>query len=157
MISLKNFKALNQAELEEVLKWRNDKSVARFMKTQNISLKEHLDFVKRLKNDASKAYFVVLKDDESVGVIHLFDITPSSCEFGLYAKPGVKGVGVDLMREIMRYAFENLKVQKLKACVLKTNEKALNLYLKSGFKIVNEDEKMFYVCKTRGGGGVAFR
>ena len=151
MIELRNFISLNENELKELLKWRN--SVGNFMKTQNISLKEHLKFVNSLKNDESKRYFVVFKGGQSIGVIHLFDITPYSCEFGLYAKPNLRGVGQLLMNEVLNYAFDTLKVQILKACVFKTNERALTLYLKNGFKIISEDEKMFYLCK-RGGGGV---
>ncbi|WP_213274510.1 UDP-4-amino-4,6-dideoxy-N-acetyl-beta-L-altrosamine N-acetyltransferase [Campylobacter vulpis] len=153
MIELRNFISLSENELKELLKWRNDKSVAAFMKTQNISLEEHLQFVKSLKNDISKRYFVVFKGGQSIGVIHLFNISLQTCEFGLYAKPCVKGVGQFLMNEVLNYAFTHLKVQKLNACVFKTNEKALTLYLKNGFEIINEDEKMLYVCKIRGGGG----
>lgn len=153
MIELKNFISLNKSELKELLKWRNDKSVASFMKTQNISLKEHLNFVKSLKNDPSKRYFVVLKDNMSVGVINFFDISFDICEFGLYTKPGIKGIGQLLMNEILNYAFTHLRVKKLKACVFKTNQKALNLYLENGFNIVKEDAKMLYLYKCGGGGG----
>ncbi|ELB9335823.1 UDP-4-amino-4,6-dideoxy-N-acetyl-beta-L-altrosamine N-acetyltransferase [Campylobacter upsaliensis] len=150
MIELRNFISLNENELKELLKWRN--SVGNFMKTQNISLKEHLNFVKSLKNDASRRYFVVFKGGQSIGVIHLFNISLQTCEFGLYAKPNLRGVGQLLMNEVLNYAFDTLKVQILKACVFKTNERALTLYLKNDFKIINEDEIMLYLCK-RGGGG----
>ncbi|MEB2831018.1 UDP-4-amino-4,6-dideoxy-N-acetyl-beta-L-altrosamine N-acetyltransferase [Campylobacter upsaliensis] len=151
MIELRNFISLNENELKELLKWRN--SVGNFMKTQNISLKEHLNFVKSLKNDASRRYFVLLKDGAWIGVINFFNIDKKACEFGLYAKPNLRGVGQLLMNEVLNYAFDTLKVQILKACVFKTNERALTLYLKNDFKIINEDETMLYLCK-RGGGGV---
>ncbi|ELU6581768.1 UDP-4-amino-4,6-dideoxy-N-acetyl-beta-L-altrosamine N-acetyltransferase [Campylobacter upsaliensis] len=151
MIELRNFISLNENELKELLKWRN--SVGNFMKTQNISLKEHLNFVKSLKNDASRRYFVLLKDGAWIGVINFFNIDKKACEFGLYAKPNLRGVGQLLMNEVLNYAFDTLKVQILKACVFKTNERALALYLKNDFKIINEDETMLYLCK-RGGGGV---
>ncbi|EHH4696793.1 UDP-4-amino-4,6-dideoxy-N-acetyl-beta-L-altrosamine N-acetyltransferase, partial [Campylobacter upsaliensis] len=142
MIELRNFISLNENELKELLKWRN--SVGNFMKTQNISLKEHLNFVKSLKNDASRRYFVVFKGGQNIGVIHLFNISLQTCEFGLYAKPNLRGVGQLLMNEVLNYAFDTLKVQILKACVFKTNERALALYLKNDFKIINEDETMLY-------------
>ena len=89
--------------------------------------------------------------DKDVGVIYFFDINEKECEFGLYAKPNLRGVGQLLMNEVLNYAFDTLKVQILKACVFKTNERALALYLKNDFKIINEDETMLYLCK-RGGG-----
>nr|WP_250325428.1 UDP-4-amino-4,6-dideoxy-N-acetyl-beta-L-altrosamine N-acetyltransferase [Campylobacter upsaliensis] len=147
---LKNFTDLNYKELREVLEWRNE--VSDLMKTQNISLKEHLEFIEKLENSEDKSYFLVRDGDKDVGVIYFFDINEKECEFGLYAKPNLRGVGQLLMNEVLNYAFDTLKVQILKACVFKTNERALTLYLKNDFKIINEDETMLYLCK-RGGGG----
>ncbi|HEC1767616.1 TPA: GNAT family N-acetyltransferase, partial [Campylobacter lari] len=66
-----------------------------------------------------------------------------SCEFGLY---GIKkGIGELLMQEVKNYAFNILKVQTLNACVFKENTKALNLYLKHGFKIIKEDNNFYFV------------
>ncbi|WP_306811033.1 UDP-4-amino-4,6-dideoxy-N-acetyl-beta-L-altrosamine N-acetyltransferase [Campylobacter upsaliensis] len=148
---LKNFTDLNYKELREVLEWRNE--VSDLMKTQNISLKEHLEFIEKLENSEDKSYFLVRDGDKDVGVIYFFDINEKECEFGLYAKPNLRGVGQLLMNEVLNYAFDTLKVQILKACVFKTNERALTLYLKNDFKIINEDETMLYLCKRGGGGG----
>ncbi|HEC1550195.1 TPA: UDP-4-amino-4,6-dideoxy-N-acetyl-beta-L-altrosamine N-acetyltransferase, partial [Campylobacter upsaliensis] len=118
---LKNFTDLNYKELREVLEWRNE--VSDLMKTQNISLKEHLEFIEKLENSEDKSYFLVRDGDKDVGVIYFFDINEKECEFGLYAKPNLRGVGQLLMNEVLNYAFDTLKVQILKACVFKTNER----------------------------------
>ncbi|EAJ6188627.1 UDP-4-amino-4,6-dideoxy-N-acetyl-beta-L-altrosamine N-acetyltransferase [Campylobacter lari] len=143
MIILKDFIHLTQEEIKLVLKWRNDESIAKFMKTQNISLEEHLNFLSSLKTNATKKYFLVYDDENIIGVIDFINITKLSCEFGLY---GIKkGVGELLMQEVKNYAFNVLKVQTLNACVFKENTKALNLYLKHGFKIVNTKKELFYL------------
>ncbi|EAK9939970.1 UDP-4-amino-4,6-dideoxy-N-acetyl-beta-L-altrosamine N-acetyltransferase [Campylobacter lari] len=143
MIILKDFIHLNQEEIKLVLKWRNDESIAKFMKTQNITLKEHLSFLSSLKTDITKKYFLVYDSKQVIGVIDFINITNNSCEFGLY---GIKkGVGNLLMEEIKNYAFNILKVKILKACVFKENTKALNLYLKHGFKIIKEDNNFYFV------------
>ncbi|AJD06815.1 UDP-4-amino-4,6-dideoxy-N-acetyl-beta-L-altrosamine N-acetyltransferase [Campylobacter lari] len=143
MIVLKDFIHLNQEEIELILKWRNDENIAKFMKTQNITLKEHLIFLSSLKTDITKKYFLVYDDKNIIGVIDFINITNHSCEFGLY---GIKkGVGELLMQEVKNYAFNILKVQTLNACVFKENTKALNLYLKHGFEVIKEDNNFYFV------------
>ncbi|EAH9361535.1 GNAT family N-acetyltransferase, partial [Campylobacter coli] len=80
------------------------------------------------------------------GVIDFVNITTKSCEFGLYAKPNLKGVGQILMNEIIKYAFENLKVNTLKAYVFKDNRKALKLYQQNHFTIYDEDKDFYHIC-----------
>ncbi|EBH4142718.1 UDP-4-amino-4,6-dideoxy-N-acetyl-beta-L-altrosamine N-acetyltransferase [Campylobacter jejuni] len=145
MIHLKDFVYLNNEEIILVWKWRNDKVTHFFMKTKNFSLKEHKEFIKNLQKDTNKKYFLVFKDDKAIGVIDFIRITLNSCEFGLYAKPHLKGVGQILMNEIKKYAFEILKIKALKACVFKNNEKALKLYKNNDFTITKEDEEFFYI------------
>lgn len=143
MIILKDFIHLNQEEIELVLKWRNNKNIAKFMKTQNITLKEHLSFLSSLKTNTTKKYFLVYDDENIIGVIDFINITNHSCEFGLY---GIKkGVGELLMQEVKNYAFNVLKVQTLNACVFKENIKALNLYLKHGFEVIKEDNNFYFL------------
>ncbi|MGJ0157572.1 UDP-4-amino-4,6-dideoxy-N-acetyl-beta-L-altrosamine N-acetyltransferase [Campylobacter coli] len=156
MIYLKDFAHLDKQEILLVWQWRNDEKISQFMKTKYIDFQEHLNFITSLKKDQSKKYFLVFKDDGAIGVIDFINIAKDSCEFGLYAKPDLKGMGQILMQEIKKYAFENLKIKKLKACVFKQNKKALDLYLKNGFCIKNEDENMFYV-EFMGGGIVKFQ
>lgn len=154
MIKLKNFIELNSQEINMIFKWRNHPDISQFMKTKQIDFEEHLRFIKSLHQDSDKKYFLIFKNDKTIGVIKFINISSNTCEFGLYAKPNLKGVGQILMDEIKRYAFENLKVQKLKACVFKQNQRALNLYLKNNFYIYDEDEEMFYLelRRERGGG-----
>ncbi|MCV3492586.1 UDP-4-amino-4,6-dideoxy-N-acetyl-beta-L-altrosamine N-acetyltransferase [Campylobacter lari] len=142
-LMLKNFIDLNEFEKEFVLKYRNDKNINKFMKNKNITHEEHLNFIQNLKNDCTKRYFLVYKSDQAIGVIDFINITINSCEFGLY---GIKkGVGNLLMEEIKNYAFNVLKMQNLNACVFKENIKALNLYLKHGFNIINENDEFYFV------------
>ncbi|HEB9329406.1 TPA: UDP-4-amino-4,6-dideoxy-N-acetyl-beta-L-altrosamine N-acetyltransferase [Campylobacter jejuni] len=151
MIKLKNFTELNSQEIELIFKWRNDTYISQFMKTKHINFEEHLRFLKNLHRDSSKKYFLVFQDEQMIGVIDFVNITTKSCEFGLYAKPNLKGVGQILMNEIIKYAFEILKIKNLKACIFKQNQRALNLYLKNNFYIYNEDEEMFYLELSGGG------
>ncbi|ENU5272828.1 UDP-4-amino-4,6-dideoxy-N-acetyl-beta-L-altrosamine N-acetyltransferase [Campylobacter jejuni] len=146
MIKLKNFTELNSQEIELIFKWRNHPDINQFMKTKQIDFEEHLRFLKKLHQDSNKKYFLVFQDEQIIGVIDFVNITTKSCEFGLYAKPDLKGVGQILMNEILKYAFEILKVDTLKAYVFKNNHKALKLYQQNHFTIYDEDKDFYYVC-----------
>ncbi|HEH4644499.1 TPA: UDP-4-amino-4,6-dideoxy-N-acetyl-beta-L-altrosamine N-acetyltransferase [Campylobacter coli] len=148
MIYLKDFTHLDKKEILLVWQWRNDEKISQFMKTKYIDFQEHLNFIITLKKDQTKKYFLVFKDNEAIGVIDFINITQDSCEFGLYAKPNLKGVGQILMQEIKKYAFEILKIKKLKACVFKQNKRALDLYLKSGFFVTSKNDDFFFLSLT---------
>lgn len=148
MIYLKDFTYLDKKEILLVWQWRNDEKISQFMKTKYIDFQEHLNFIITLKKDQTKKYFLVFKDNEAIGVIDFINITQDSCEFGLYAKPNLKGVGQILMQEIKKYAFEILKIKELKACVFKQNKRALDLYLKSGFFVTSKNDDFFFLSST---------
>ncbi|HEF1919730.1 TPA: UDP-4-amino-4,6-dideoxy-N-acetyl-beta-L-altrosamine N-acetyltransferase [Campylobacter coli] len=148
MIYLKDFTHLDKKEILLVWQWRNDEKISQFMKTKYIDFQEHLNFIITLKKDQTKKYFLVFKDNEAIGVIDFINIMQDSCEFGLYAKPNLKGVGQILMQEIKKYTFENLKIKELKACVFKQNKRALDLYLKSGFFVTSENDDFFFLSST---------
>ncbi|EAH8344859.1 UDP-4-amino-4,6-dideoxy-N-acetyl-beta-L-altrosamine N-acetyltransferase [Campylobacter coli] len=148
MTYLKDFTHLDKKEILLVWQWRNDEKISQFMKTKYIDFQEHLNFIIALKKDQTKKYFLVFKDDEAIGVIDFINITQDSCEFGLYAKPILKGVGQILMQEIKKYAFEVLKVKELKACAFKQNKRALDLYLKSGFFVTSKNDDFFFLSST---------
>lgn len=148
MIYLKDFTHLDKKEILLVWQWRNDEKISQFMKTKYIDFKEHLNFIITLKKDQTKKYFLVFKNDEAIGVIDFINITQDSCEFGLYAKPNLKGVGQILMQEIKKYAFEILKIKELKACVFKQNKRALDLYLKNSFFVISENDDFFFLSST---------
>lgn len=148
---LKDFTKLDQKELEMVLQWRNDIRIKHFFLQKNISLKEHLNFIEKLKNDKTKKYFLVFENSKAIGVIDFVKINEKACEFGLYQNPNLKGYGKVLMKFVLEYAFDTLKVQNLKARAFKDNERAINLYLSFNFSIEKSDEKMMYLSLNGGG------
>ena len=144
-INLINFTELDSEEATKVLRWRNDKRVANFMKNKSVSEAEHKNFISNLKNDETKRYFLVKEDSDYIGVIDFADIAADSCEFGIYANPELKGKGKILMQTIVEYAAKTLKVGELKSCAYNENEKAIALYRKFGFEIYRRDEQMSYM------------
>ncbi len=135
MIEHVNFIDLSVDEKKLVLEWRNSREVSFYMHSKEISLEEHFCFIESLKKNQEKSYFLVKYDGENIGVIYLVD------DFlGLYANPECQGVGKILLHEIIIIAFEVKKLSSLKAEVYKENEKAIKLYEKFGFSIIQKTE-----------------
>ena len=59
MVILKNFVELDDCQKREIWEWRNNSKISRFMKNKVISWEEHLGFIKGLKNNSTKLYFLV--------------------------------------------------------------------------------------------------
>ncbi|WP_458700356.1 UDP-4-amino-4,6-dideoxy-N-acetyl-beta-L-altrosamine N-acetyltransferase [Sulfurospirillum sp. 1307] len=137
MIKLKNFIDLTQEEISLVLNWRNHPNIQKWMHTKDISIKEHLNFIKSLQTSKSKNYFLVLENTSYLGVIYLVNNY-----IGLYANPEKKGVGKILMNEIINFASKVKKLKFIKAEVYKENQKAIQLYKKFGFTNVDESEQL---------------
>ncbi|MCR1816434.1 UDP-4-amino-4,6-dideoxy-N-acetyl-beta-L-altrosamine N-acetyltransferase [Aliarcobacter butzleri] len=135
-IKLINFIDLSQDEKEMILEWRNRFDVQKWMYTQNdISLKEHLDFIDSLKTTKDKLYFLVKKGNIYIGVIDFTQIKPKkSLHMGIYTNPDLKGYGKILLETIIYFSFDILKVEKIFSEVYFENERAFSLYKTYGFK-----------------------
>jgi len=125
-----NFTDLNNDEAKLVLSWRNNPDIKKWMHTKgDISLESHLNFIKSLKGNKEKDYFLVKKKSEYIGVIDL-----NGSFLGIYANPNKKGVGDILLKAIIKFAFETKKIPCLNAEVYKNNYSALRLYTRFGFE-----------------------
>jgi UDP-4-amino-4,6-dideoxy-N-acetyl-beta-L-altrosamine N-acetyltransferase len=128
------FEALNMQEKEMVLSWRNDKNIRKWMyNKEKIQLKDHLSFIEALNSDQTKKYFLVREEGRDIGVIDLCQISEKTAHGGLYQNPKLKGFGTLLLREMIRFAFEELGVKKLFLEAFEENERAIKLYKKMGF------------------------
>lgn len=141
-VQLLDFTTLDKEQLSMVLEWRNHIDVRRWMLSDDeISMENHLQFVKSLKNRADKRYFLVQREDAYIGVIDFTDITQNSAEIGIYANPQMRGVGEVLMHALIEYGFSTLGVKILVATVFTDNERAKHLYEKFDFR---ETNRTFY-------------
>ena len=124
-----------------VLAWRNAESIRKWMFTQEeITLESHLSYIDSLPHRQDRRYFLVKQNDEAIGVIDFTNIHDNQADIGLYAKPNLRGVGNLLMQSIIDYGFKTLKVNLLISEVFETNEAAVKLYTKFGFKRIGQRE-----------------
>jgi UDP-4-amino-4,6-dideoxy-N-acetyl-beta-L-altrosamine N-acetyltransferase len=124
----------------QILKWRNSPEVANSMFTDHqISLAEHELWFTKVRNDTSWRLWIIVCDDEDVGFVYLCDIdhTNSRCYWSFYvARPDARGKGVGSFVEysVLRFVFDELKLNKLCGEVLASNEAILALHRSFGLK-----------------------
>jgi len=136
-VKLINFIDMSLDEIKMVLNWRNSENIRKWMYTQDeISLQKHLNFIENLKMAKDKLYFLVKKNGENMGVINFTNLNNDDIYFGLYANPTTKLLGVGrILEEIsIDFAFNELKVKKLKLEVFEDNVQVRNLHKKYKFK-----------------------
>jgi len=146
-IELINFTELDEELKKTVLGWRNYPEIKKWMYTQDdITLEQHLSFIKSLENSHEKVFFLVKQDDEYIGVLYFTDIQKDETHFGLYSSPECKiaGVGRTLETLAIEYAKETLRVKVLRLEVFASNMQVRNLhkkysFIESGTKIVNNE------------------
>jgi UDP-4-amino-4,6-dideoxy-N-acetyl-beta-L-altrosamine N-acetyltransferase len=141
-----DFVDLSEGESLDVLKMRNHSKVRKWMYSQTeIAMIEHFQFIQNLIADKSNQYFLVKQDQKNIGVIYFNHIDPTndSAFFGIYANlfEPVVGAGRLLEELSLFYAGRILKLKQLNLEVFSTNERAVNLYEKYGFKELGRHQK----------------
>lgn len=129
---------ISEADLAQVLEWRNAPQVRAFMYTsREISQAEHLAWFERLQHDASRCTWIFEADGEPMGVVNLtrIDAATHEAHWGFYVRPGApKGSGARLGRLALAQAFGQLALARLIGEVLASNEASLRFHRKLGFE-----------------------
>ena len=137
--TLINFTDLSLSEKEKVLEWRNHKDIRKWMLNREIIyLDEHLNYINSLRVLRDRVYFLVRYRGEDIGVIDFtnIDYINKRADFGLYVRPDSRGRGFGkiLMKLIIDYGFNRLKIERLIAEVFSKNRVAIALYKSFNFK-----------------------
>lgn len=120
-------------------RWRNLSEVARYMYTDHqISSEEHSQWFDKMIKDNSCHYWILTVDGEDVGVANIYNINlrHSRCYWAFYlANPMVRGKGVGSFIEysIMKYVFEEMRLNKLCCEVIEFNEPVIAMHKRFGF------------------------
>jgi hypothetical protein len=130
---------LQPEDKEKLFLWRNDPEVAKWSLTgHQISIDEHERWFSTLEDNPRVRYWMVVVDDEDVGLVNLFDIDRinSRCFWSFYiGNTGVRGKGVGKLvhYHILRYVFEDIGLHKLCSEVLATNQRIIHMQEMFGF------------------------
>ena len=131
-----------------ILEWRNEPAVRKNMYTSHeISLDEHRSWFGMLMKDETKAYFVFILDSIPVGVVGFSEIDPITkiATWAFYASPEApRGTGSLMEYYALEYAFNELKLYKLRCEVLGFNQMVVKLHTKYGFVIEGQLREAHY-------------
>lgn len=147
-----NLRDLALADKDMIRSWRNHQEVARYMFTDHeISEGEHEAWIMRVLKDPSCRYWVMQCDGGDSGLLSISQINlhHSRCYWAFYANPEARGRGLGSFAEysVLRFVFEDLKLNRICGEVLSFNQAVLNLHSKFGF--VQEGILRRHVFKQR--------
>lgn len=133
-----------------MLEWMHDKDIQKGFKKDMLSktLVEVKSFCasvshpSEIKNGDSLHFAIVDENDEYLGTISLKDIDLDNrvAEYAIVTRKKAHGKGVAFKAtgEILKYAFEELKLHRVFLSVYANNIPAIKLYEKSGFHFEGE-------------------
>ena len=130
-------------DTENIIKWRNSEYVnSRFIDRRLFTKESHEEWLKTYVEEGKAAQFIILLDGEAVGSVYLRDIDPDKkeAEYGIFIgeeNARGKGVGTKSAKLILKYAFEELNLEKIFLRVFKDNPGAVKSYEKAGFKKID--------------------
>lgn len=141
---------LNDAH--EMLEWMHDNEVIGLLPTHfnEMTLDDCENFIKSSQKDRTdNIHFAVCNEaNEYLGTISLknVDYKNKNAEYAivLTKKAIGKGVARTATTEILTYAFDTLKLERVYLCVFRDNLRARKFYEKYGFKFEGEFRKHMY-------------
>lgn len=128
---------MREAEIEEILNWRNTGSIRENMFSQaKIGVKEHLSWFRACSLDPERHYLLIYENNGvNQGFISFEKSKNNSLTWGFYKAPDSgPGVGAAMCSEALSYAFLTLNVNKVVGEVIEYNENSIKLHAKLGFK-----------------------
>lgn len=129
---------MTEGDLMMVLAWRNSPNVrAAMYHSHLISEDEHRAWFARIKDDCSSVWLIFENGDGSscgVGYFTQINQAAGTALWGFYAAPEAgKGTGTRLGEALLSYAFNELKLRKVNAEVISSNNISLKFHRKLGF------------------------
>ncbi|HUP65512.1 MAG TPA: GNAT family protein [Thermoanaerobaculia bacterium] len=138
-------RALDSDDLDRCYRWMNDPQIVRTLKSRYpIPIFREAEWLEEaVRGAGDQRHFAVERRDnrEHIGnaSIHDIDWVSRRAEFGLFiGEPSAwnRGFGGDAIRTLVRFAFDEMNLRKLRIDVFGYNERARHLLESNGF--VNE-------------------
>jgi UDP-4-amino-4,6-dideoxy-N-acetyl-beta-L-altrosamine N-acetyltransferase len=130
---------MTPGDKDKIRSWRNLSEVGKYMYTDHtISPEEHEAWFNRVNRDPSCKYWIIVSDDQDVGLAWIFGIDQRNlrCYWGFYlGAQNVRGKGAGSFVEysVLRYVFDELKLNKLCGEVLAFNQAVVDMHRGFGF------------------------
>jgi diamine N-acetyltransferase len=140
---------LQQGDLPMTLRWRNQDEIRKwFLNSAVIAWEQHRQWYEQYQARDDDFVFVIETGEASwrpVGQVALYHVDGArrEAEFGrlLIAEPSARGKGFarEALEGVVRLAFGPLGLEEVYLRVRAENDRAVSLYLKSGFQVTNRE------------------
>jgi RimJ/RimL family protein N-acetyltransferase len=146
-------RAFEREDAERCYRWMNDPNIVRTLKSRYpIAFQNEVEWLDRAMHPSptERHFAIERKDDRShIGNASLHDIdwVSRTSWFGLFiGEPTAwnRGYGTDSIMTLVRFAFEEMNLVKLRINVFDYNDKAKHLLLGHGFKEEGRLERDFF-------------
>lgn len=134
---------ITDVDTSNIIRWRNDLSVKQNLYTQDdLTVEQHLWwFENRVKTGDCHQFIIEVNEDDKIipiGTIFIKSIDTHSKkgEYGIFIGENSargKGYAYQATIQILKYAFETLKLNRVYLTVFSDNIPAIKVYEKSGF------------------------
>lgn len=128
---------INESHTDFVLMLNNDDEFSKsFPRQSKITPEQHLNFLKHIEKKGD-LYYIIKYNSKNVGVVSIYDIdyTNKKAEWGRFIiLPEHRSVAFPVSKLIIKKSFEDLKLHKLYAHVLTTNQRVVEFNKLLGFK-----------------------
>ena len=128
---------------QNIFALRSDKEINKYLgRQESRTIEDAVNFINTVTNNIKKnnsIYWVITLSNTKtfVGTICLFNFSPgeSTCEIGYELLTKFQGQGImrEAAEQVIDYAFQTLKVQKIIAFTHSRNQKSTNLLTKCNF------------------------
>ena len=136
-IRLREISKCTDEQIKSVLDIRNQPSIRQSMYTEHeISLDEHLAWLKKSIRDKRQIIFVVFVSNLVSGVVSVNEIDRLhlKSDWAFYLDENVRGgLGATLEFNLINFVFDDLGLEKLNCEVLETNSAVVKLHKKFSF------------------------
>lgn len=145
MIELVNFISVSYELQLQTRNWRNQKNVSDFFKIKFIEKETHIKWLQKLTEiKPTTIAFLIKYDNSFVGVTYFHSISydENVGDWGIYIySENIRGMGIGTMAltECINFAKSSLKLKKIYLDVLNTNNKAIGIYEKKGFHLIDNE------------------
>lgn len=131
------FRAIELDDLDIMQKWANDPSIQYMLGSWHFptNRNDHEKWYQNLScNSMNQRFLVVDNCSNKIGMANLLNINfkDGNAELGLLLDPEYqgKGFGKEIVKALMKFAFEELRLNRLETSIIATNKSSLSLFLK---------------------------
>ncbi|MEO8381397.1 MAG: GNAT family protein [Acidobacteriota bacterium] len=146
-------RAFEREDAERCYRWMNDPSIVRTLKSRYpIAFQNEIEWLDRaMTASATERHFAIERKDDRTHIgnasIHEIEWVSRTAAFGLFVgEPSAwnRGFGSDAIRTLVRFAFDEMNLRKLRINVFEYNDRAKHVLETQGFVQEGRLRQEFY-------------